>query len=422
MSSWEGYHGGALPWIPTLRRVGGSGVEEELDTRRHGLSHKLYSSCMLVLWMLACCANFVLVLLGSLVPVPDLTSALQKLTSAVGKEWDPSVVARRTVGWGESGRGGDRRCRVPAVSQNPIGRALSHVLTLVNDVPSSSSKYAFLQDLTDRVVEENKVEGVKYDAINQAALQKGFARTINLLGQSLESRRQHYSFFGRLVSHLPSGGIFPISTFPRPLANIQTLIAHILPPFNSWTPGHIRNEAVLLANLSDPDTAVKFARELLWIAEKLQGCSGTEVAAQQWSSESSLAELALCASPRVQMYLVRLSALLCKDLLGNTKFPRETCLQLVLTWLPLLCNANHGGDGPIFSSQEKENAERELERLVSALPEMDQEQVLSTWLQAYAMSQSDWPNLINCFHTWCLASRKLEVEISNALEEGSKEK
>lgn len=129
MSSWEGYHGGALPWIPTLRRVGGSGVEEELDTRRHGLSHKLYSSCMLVLWMLACCANFVLVLLGSLVPVPDLTSALQKLTSAVGKEWDPSVVARRTVGWGESGRGGDRRCRVPAVSQNPIGRALSHVWT-----------------------------------------------------------------------------------------------------------------------------------------------------------------------------------------------------------------------------------------------------------------------------------------------------
>lgn len=66
----------------------------------------------------------------------------------------------------------------------------------MNDVPSSSSKYAFLQDLTDRVVEENKVEGVKYDAINQAALQKGFARTINLLGQSLESRRQHYSFFG----------------------------------------------------------------------------------------------------------------------------------------------------------------------------------------------------------------------------------
>lgn len=113
----------------------------------------------------------------------------------------------------------------------------------------------------------------------------------------------------RLVSHLPSGGIFPISTFPRPLANIQTLIAHILPPFNSWTPGHIRNEAVLLANLSDPDTAVKFARELLWIAEKLQGCSGTEVAAQQWSSESSLAELALCASPRVQMYLVRLSGI-----------------------------------------------------------------------------------------------------------------
>ena len=70
------------------------------------------------------------------------------------------------------------------------------MLALVNDVPSSSNKYAFLQDLADRVIEENRIEGVKFNSVNQAALRRGFTRTINLLGQSLESRQQHDSFLG----------------------------------------------------------------------------------------------------------------------------------------------------------------------------------------------------------------------------------
>ena len=70
------------------------------------------------------------------------------------------------------------------------------MLALVNDVPASSNKYAFLQDLANRLIEENKVEGGKYSSINQAALRRGFSRTINLLGQSLESCGQNYSFLG----------------------------------------------------------------------------------------------------------------------------------------------------------------------------------------------------------------------------------
>lgn len=70
------------------------------------------------------------------------------------------------------------------------------VLFLVNDVPASSNKYAYLQSLADKVIEENKVEGVAYEALNQEALGTGFARTIDLLGQSLEGQRQHETIFG----------------------------------------------------------------------------------------------------------------------------------------------------------------------------------------------------------------------------------
>jgi hypothetical protein len=92
------------------------------------------------------------------------------------------------------------------------------------------------------------------------------------------------------------------------------------------------------------------------------------------------------------------------------------CVSLILVWLPLMCYATHGGDGPIFNSLEKGDAERQLERLVAALPEADQELVLSTWLQHYAMSQSDWPNLQSCYNAWCYTTRKLEPDMSKVMQ------
>jgi hypothetical protein len=81
-----------------------------------------------------------------------------------------------------------------------------------------------------------------------------------------------------------------------------------------------------------------------------------------------------------------------------------------------MCYATHAGDGPIFNSLEKGDAERQLERLVAALPEADQELVLSTWLQHYAMSQSDWPNLQSCYDAWCYTTRKLEPDMSKVMQ------
>lgn len=114
----------------------------------------------------------------------------------------------------------------------------------------------------------------------------------------------------RLVSHLPSGGaILPSVAIPGPFAKIWSLVGSILSPLGVWglskRPGH--NEAAHLANLADSDMAEKFAKELLWITQKLLSCGGIEEAVQQWSSASPLAELSLCASPKVQKSLVRLS-------------------------------------------------------------------------------------------------------------------
>ncbi|KAG0612273.1 hypothetical protein M758_6G014700 [Ceratodon purpureus] len=296
------------------------------------------------------------------------------------------------------------------------------VLRLVNDVPASSNKYLFLLDMADRLIEENRMESGKYTSINRAALRRGFSRTINLLGQSLESRGQNQSFLGRLVNQiLPSGGaLVPSMAIPEPFGKIWSFVGNVLSPLTGWSLSKrpIHTEAARLANLADSDIAEKFAKELLWMTQKLIACGGMEDVVQQWSSASPLAELSLCASPKVQKSLVRLSALLCKGVVENTGTPHEVCVNLILAWLPLLCIATHGGDGPIFNSLEKGDLERELERLVVSLPETDQEQVLSTWLEHYAMSQSEWPNLQNCYNAWCYTTRKLELDMSKVMKLG----
>ncbi|RWW52519.1 hypothetical protein BHE74_00041052 [Ensete ventricosum] len=44
--------------------------------------------------------------------------------------------------------------------------------------------------------------------------------------------------------------------------------------------------------------------------------------------------------------------------------------------------------------------ERALEDLIAGLPGEDQEIILRNWLEDFAASDSDWPNLQRCFHRW----------------------
>jgi hypothetical protein len=98
----------ALSGVNTLRGV-------ELDTR-HVLLQHLHSICMLLLWILAYAAKIILTLLPTLVPVPVLTKALQKL-STLAEEYDNGLVTDET----------SARYHLITVSKSPIGRALTQV-------------------------------------------------------------------------------------------------------------------------------------------------------------------------------------------------------------------------------------------------------------------------------------------------------
>ena len=100
----------AMSGVNTLRGV-------ELDTR-HVLLQHLHSVCLVVLWILAYAAKIVLALLPTLVPLPVLTEALQKI-STLAEEYDNDSAAVRTD---ESSRN-----HLVMVSKSPIGRSLTQV-------------------------------------------------------------------------------------------------------------------------------------------------------------------------------------------------------------------------------------------------------------------------------------------------------
>lgn len=112
----------------------------------------------------------------------------------------------------------------------------------------------------------------------------------------------------------------------------------------------------------------------------------------------------MCSMP----FCVVWTVFLCKGIVAeDVDLPKDVKVNLLLLWIPLMCNATHGGDGSIFSSADKVTNQNMLDRLITSLPEAEQEEVLSLWLHEFALSPSDWPNLRRSYDNWCFASRKL---------------
>lgn len=88
---------------------------------------------------------------------------------------------------------------------------------------------------------------------------------------------------------------------------------------------------------------------------------------------------------------------------------KQRKMQMLMSWLPLLCRASNGTDVPVLSIRERAELERVLEDTIEMLEkEEDQEKVLSLWLHHFTYcSSSDWPNLHASYSRWCNASRKL---------------
>ncbi|KAJ1402234.1 hypothetical protein SESBI_28129 [Sesbania bispinosa] len=279
----------------------------------------------------------------------------------------------------------------PPRNDSGIGRALSQLLSIMNDIPVSSRKYEVVRCLAESVIDENHREGTHaLCRVNREVLSAAFARTLSRLeaavgdGDGGESGGPGEYRLGRV------------------LRAVRDAVGSRM----------VRGEGN-----RNGMSAEKLAAELLWLGRKLAGCGCGEEAVLRWAAASNLGWLALSAEPRLQASLVKLAAFLFKEakdmVLDETEGSKtephmQLKLKMLLSWLPLLCRASNGTDAPVLSISERTELERVLEETIEGIEqEEDQEQILSLWLHHFThCPSSDWPNLHACYARWCSASRK----------------
>ncbi|CAM6106977.1 unnamed protein product [Calypogeia fissa] len=401
-----------LGQYPGLNFSSATPLLELSEEEKWNLAKALHTLGVVVLSIVSWFTRILLVFVPQGIPLYGLSSALGNFSSISMGGQDHQLKPSESE---------LEQVNVP-ISGGPIGRALLQILALVNDLPASSTKYTFARTLAEKIIQENATHGHGYESVNRAALSAGFERTLVLLNRSLEGIHQQRSsggdFWrlpGRLLRMIPSGG-FNLA-LPPPLSLVRTQIGHFIPPLSrmissttmfSNSGDTFSGPALSASSVGNIEMAEKLAQELLWLAEKLAEISALDEGIVQWSSSSSLAAISLRSSPHVQRALVRLSALFVKELVKrNYEVGRDVQFKLLLRWLPLFCAATHGGDGPIFTISERIDLENSLDKVIKALPESDQEVILAIWLQEFALSSSDWPNLQPSYDYWCNTTRKL---------------
>eukprot|EP00897_Mesotaenium_endlicherianum_P007293 jgi/Mesen1/6592/ME000338S05768 len=247
-------------------------------------------------------------------------------------------------------------------SSGAICRALSQVLQLINELPAASAKYMFARCLAEQMLDANIRDSSDLLAINRVTLQEAFARTIHQLQGSLRSDSVR---LGSLMTGSKGTG-------------------------------------------SQVETAEKYARELLWLAEKMRESSCLSDAAAQWSKAgyAGLPIYVLNSVPRIQQTLIRLTTVLVNAIDRNKELVEDEVLfDMLSTWMPLLCKVTTSLDGSALTTAERKESEAGLRGTILSLPPADQELMLSIWLQEYSWSSSDWPNLHQAYEEFCGKAR-----------------
>ncbi|XP_072969013.1 uncharacterized protein [Typha angustifolia] len=300
-------------------------------------------------------------------------------------------------------------------SATAIGRSLTHILGILNEIPATSRKYEYVLAMADRLVNDNLQAGhASLLDVTRTALSSAFSRTCDLLRRSLRSPHSSVSsssssfsfsaWQSRVLHLLPPG--------PRRLyEGIRLCLNGLLPPTDAWLEGYKpdRHAAVAGPGVGPHDwlEAEKLAHELLWIANKLRACGATCEAIVRWAFASGLAPLALTAHPRVQGPIVKITVMLIRELgRGEWEAAREVRFGILALWLPVLCYASNGVTCPVVVGPERWETERAAEDLIAGLPVEDQEIILRNWVEDFAASESDWPNLQRSFDRWSRHSRK----------------
>ncbi|XP_020089877.1 uncharacterized protein LOC109711313 [Ananas comosus] len=286
-------------------------------------------------------------------------------------------------------------------------RALSHVLAVVARVPVASRKYEAVRSLAERLLDDNLRfscvggGGAVLGELNRAALSDAFARTLRRLDAAA-------------AAAAAAGGD----------GGVEMVVGAVKSRLRRWwwsaaaMEGEEEYEAV-------GRPAEKLAAEMLWLGQKMSECGAAGEAVALWGAASALARRSLAVEPRLQAALLRVSVFLFKH--ANSKQFEEGKqgeeekeriiadgrLAMLMSWLPLLCQASNGTDSPVLSSREKEEMVRVLEELIEKLSWEQQEEVLALWLHHFAsFPDSDWPNLEASYTRWYAEARKLLLKYS----------
>ncbi|KAK8561379.1 hypothetical protein V6N12_048451 [Hibiscus sabdariffa] len=246
------------------------------------------------------------------------------------------------------------------IGDSGIARALSQLLSSVNDIPVSSRKYEIVRSLAEWLIEENNREGVEaLGEVNRVVLSAAFSRTLCQLEAAMAE-----------LTH----GKVGYDGGPVQYQMIRVLKAVRSVGDGVWSSRV--GSGVEDGNRSE-NSAEKLAAELLWLAQKLASCGYADEAVERWASASNLASLSLTAEQRLQGSLVKVSA-------------------------------SNGSDMPVLSINERAELEKVLEDAIDKLEGEEQERVLSLWLHHFTYcASSDWPNLYASYARWCTTSRKL---------------
>ncbi|CAH9084682.1 unnamed protein product [Cuscuta epithymum] len=287
-----------------------------------------------------------------------------------------------------------------------IARALTQLSSIVTDIPVSSRKYEVVRSLAEKFIDENN--SYKDDVlrgVNRTVLTSAFRRTLKQLESAVIERSRQVDQ-EEVGTPDMDGGVAEdhYGGFRRGIRAARFY-------WNLVCRRRSSKDSLSRSEVS----AEKLAAELLWLAQKMTACGCAEEALRNWSSAQHLAWLSVSAEPRLQGALIRVSAFLLEQARETWKKAveetmrhelRRTNLNVLVSWLPLLCRGSNGTDTPVLSIDKRAEVEKTLEELINTLEEQEQEKVLSLWLHHFTRcSSSDWPNLHHSYTHWFTASR-----------------
>ncbi|KAJ0264520.1 BTB/POZ domain protein [Hirschfeldia incana] len=401
----------------------------ELASRRWSASDHLRFMSMMMAWI----ALWVLRVFLDYLPLPLISSSAHSysyhpfsfasglLTTAMENALvptsAPSSSSTALVKYSGSADLGTMICDgVDVPSINSLGRALCHALTLMNEIPVTSRKYQYAMGMAEKIMEDNAQScNVELLDVNRVALASSFARTTARLQDSLKRSRTADEPVGglplRLVSALPLGGY--VASYVRGVSTCINTVRSLADMTGNLLSGSSRRRESALVRAggfqeNEVELAVeKLAEELLWLTEKLRRYAAVDEGIKRWSYASGLASLSLTATPRVQGLLVKITALLIGEMARDgTQVPGQVKFRLLANWLPLFSHARLGLAFPVLTGYERVEVERAIDRAISTLPALDQEILLTNWLQDFSVSSTEWPDLTPAYDRWCNSTRQ----------------